>query len=217
MSNPKFNRVVKDKLFYCTYQYSVSFTLGELSCIRHLDHQLIDDIIQSRIKWRKNVRHASNVITDETVVKLHNLLDEILSISTDYKVVVSYNRGYLYTNDISIVDKFSVLSYLNNIKLTQAVVNRPLNTIKLKKSAHRHRSYFKCVKLEHKERDSIRDFLTAQQSDVRIGPALAHYFKGSHRLTLDHYFIDYSDPGIIVMLSLIKPNLIRKTLDIILA
>jgi hypothetical protein len=34
---------------------------------------------------------------------------------------------------------------------------------------------------------------------------------------LDHYFIDYSDPGIIVMLSLIKPNLIRKTLDIILA
>lgn len=221
MSNLKFKCVTKDKLFYNAYEYSIRFALQELSCIRHLDHDLINDIIQARKKWRGShtMRRLkfSREIDDNVVLQLHNMLDEILAIKSDYKLVIGHDTGYIYSNDLEVLEHFNQLSYLKNKKLNKVLVDRPLNTIKLKNPTYKHRSYFRCLKLDQKDREAIKSFLTVQKTEVRISPALTKYFLESHRLTLDHYFIDYNDSGIIVMLSLIKPNLVRKTLDIISA
>lgn len=220
MSSLKFKQVTKDKLFYNVFNYVVRFTLLELSCLRHLDHQMADDILTARAKWRKNIRASFGIdktITQENRDNLHKLLDEILAIKSDYKFVISHNTGYIYTNDLKVLDKFYNLDYVKRQQCSQAVVNRPLDTIKRKNPQHLHRSYLRFTKTSELERKSLLSFLQAQGKDVKISPAFNKFLHQDYKLTLDHYFIDYNDPGIIVMLSLIKPNLIRKTLAIIKA
>ena len=222
MSNLKFKQVYKDKLFFNTYKYVFKFYLEELSALRYLEHEKIDEIIQARRKWRTNAvrlgTKSHKAISEETVAKLHSLLDEVLSIETQHKLVISWNTGYLYTNDTKVIDKFDNLDYLFVKGYSEAVINRPLNTIKLKKPVHKHRSYFRFSKLESNEREAIKKFLEAQGAEVRMSPALQTFVnKSPYKIAMDHYFIDYNDAGILVMLSLIKPNLIRKTLDIIKA
>lgn len=220
MSNLKFKQVYKDKLFYNQYHYVVRFTLPEMSCLRHLDHSMADDILTARSKWRKTIRASFGIdktITDEIRESLHSLLDEMLAVKSDHKLVINYNTGYIYTNDKDVLKKFYNLDYVTNQQCSQVVVNRPLDTVKLKRSQYSKRSYFRFCKITDQERQAIRKFLQAQKSEVRISSALNVFLGQSYKLIMDHYFIDYNNEGIIVMLSLIKPNLVRKTLDIIVA
>ena len=221
-----FKLVVKDRLFYSQFEYCIRFHLEEVSCLRTLDHAQIDRMIERRIAWRSisQTMHSStpttvlsnqsNKITKTTVEKLHALAELLLTTPAAFKLVVSSFTGYIYTNDLSLIDTVSKLPGVCYPEYTRAVVGRPKNTIRLKDPRHQWRSYFKIGKLTAEQKTQLVNFL-ANQHTVRLSPALTQWVDLKFTRTQDYFFIDYNEPVWLTMLSLVSPGLIRKTLQII--
>lgn len=232
-SNQKFKQVVKDRLFYDQYQYCLKFQLDEVSCLKELNHQYIDIIIERRRQWREislqrwsssgwnNNKHIvtrrAKEITDNNVKDLHTLTDVLLRSRVDFKLVTSVNQAWIYTNDIKVINDVSQLEFLLEKQYTQAQINRPKNTIKLKDPKHRYRSYLKSIKLTEEEKVQLCNFFSNQAEHVRVSPALTEWFLGRFHRTQDYFFIDYNEDSWLLMLSLIKPSIIRKTVELIAA
>ena len=210
----------------------MSFHLDEVSCLRELNHQYIDVIIERRRQWReislqrwttaiqsnKNIitRRAKD-ITDETVVNLHTLTDVLLRSRVDFKLVTSVSTAWIYTNDVKLLETVSELNFLIQKTYNQAIVDRPKNTIKLKDPRHRYRSYLKSVKLTDEEKTHLCNFFQNQQGHARISPALTKWITERWHRTQDYFFVDHDNESWLVMLSLIKPSMIRKTVELIAA
>ena len=135
----------------------------------------------------------------------------------DFKLVTSVSSAWIYTNDVKLLEQVSELNFLICKAYTEAVVDRPKNTIKLKDPKHRYRSYLRSVKLTDEEKTQLCNFFTNQQSHARMGPALLNWMDERWHRTQDYFFIDHDDKSWLVMLSLIKPGMIRKTVNLIAA
>ena len=227
--NRQFKLVPKDRLFYNRFEYSIGFHLDELSCLRELDHDYIDVMIERRRSWRDIAQQRwqkanntfSNIltrrqkdITEETIKDLHTLAEMLLTTSADFKLVVSANQGYIYTNNCSLIDQLTDLECLTQKDYSRAVVTRPKNTIRLKNPKHAFRSYFKITKLTVEQKTHLTGFLLNQKT-VRLSPALDEWIVGPFNRTQDYFFIDHTEISWLTMLSLVRPGLIRKTMQII--
>jgi hypothetical protein len=227
----KFKSVFKDRLFYNQFEYCMNFYLDEVSCLRDLTHDSIDSMIEHRRVWRElarqrhaNLKHGIGQlrprikdITDDTVKNLHTLADILIDTQIPFKSVVSASHMWVYVNDITLLNQLSNLPELTQKFYNRAVVNRPKNTIKLKKSAYLYRSYLKLEKLSSEEKQQIVNFLRNQQDHVRLSPSLTHWLDHKFTRTQDHFFIEYTEPSWLTMLSLVRSGMIRKTLNIITA
>lgn len=228
--NLKFDLVAKDRLFYNQYAYSVGFDLAEAAVLKRLDHAAIRQGIERRRAWREHAlqRHASTKstfpwplgdrlreITQETEANLHTVCDLLLDTVHAYKLVTTGNTAWVYTNSLDLINELDQLDILANKSYTQALINRPADTIILKNSPHTARSYFRAVKLDVKDSQNLRSFLNLHKENIRISPALLAWLEDSKYRMADYFFIDYSGETWLTMLSLVRPGLIRKTIKII--
>jgi hypothetical protein len=106
---------------------------------------------------------------------------------------------------------------LRGKKYSEAVIDRPKNTIQLKNPRHQYRSYFKITKITSQQKNMLINFLTNQQSSIRISPALTTWTTSVFYRTQDYFFIDHNEMSWLTMLSLVHPGIIRKTLQIVAA
>jgi len=230
LTSPKFKPVKKDRLFYDRFEYCLGFFLDEVNCLRVLDHAHVDDMIQRRQQWREIAQQRWNQaskplatilsrrhkeITEKTVADLHRLTDVLLATTAEFKLVVSVNQGYIYTNDLTLIDQLDAMPELKYVTHSQAQITRPKNTIHLKKAKHLFRSYFKLVTLTAQQKDHLMDFLYNQRDQVRVSPALQRWIDLPFNRTQDYFFVDYDSENWATMLSLVQPGLIRKTMHII--
>lgn len=235
MTNPtrQFKTVAKDRLFYDQFEYCIGFHLDEVSALRELDHVRIDDLIQRRKTWREVAQqrwikgqrphgtvgtiltHRWRDITDQTQADLHSLADVLLTTATSYKLVVSVDQGYVYTTDLALIDQLDTMPELRHKTYTQARIIRPKNTIQLKNPSHEYRTYFRAIKLSRQEKQVLIDFLQNQQSHTRMSPGLKNWVHDPFTRTQDYFFVDHSTQSWLSMLSLVRPGIIRKTLQII--
>jgi len=228
----QFKPVPKDSYFYGKYRYCIAFTLDEANALKSLDHQYIDAIIERRILWREvaqqrwsggsqNFKHTIiskrwRAITDKTSEDLHDFAEILISTSVEFKLVTSVNNGWVYTNTVSLIKKLKNLDYLTDKDYTEAVVSRPKNTVKLKTPKHTHRSYLKSIKLSNQQKQNLINFFANQAEHVRVAPAFNKWLVESPYLrTQDYFFIDHIGESWLVMVNLIYPGLIRKTMEII--
>ena len=226
--NLKFKPIIKDRLFYDRYQYNISFQIDEASCLRELDHKYIDMMLDRRKAWREVaqqrrsrvspqtiVTRRRKEITDKTVKDLHTIADALLTAGVDFKLVVSVETAWVYTNNIDLIKQLDQLDCLTKKTYTQAQINRPKNTIRLKNPEHKHRGYFKRLKLTLDQKNQLINFFINQTGYVRLSPALVIWCDGQFLRTQDYFFIDYNEESWAVMLALIHPGLLRKTVDLI--
>jgi len=234
-SNLRFKPVIKDRLFYNRFEYSIGFTLQEANALRDLRHDQIDLTMQRRQEWieiahqrwhktgtilgrqHNIISRRRTEITDKTTEDLHELAELLLTTTADYKLVVSVNQGHVYTNDLNLIDQLNQLDFLTRKYYSQAQINRPENTIRLKNPQHQYRSYFKITKLTAGQKDQLMDFLHNQQDLVRVSPALQRWIDQPFNRTQDYFFVDYDTSSWLTMLALVNPGLIRKTMQIISA
>jgi hypothetical protein len=115
----------------------------------------------------------------------------------------------------SLFDQLDCLDGVERKSYSRAVINRPPNTIQLKNPKHNFRSYFKITKLTDVHKDHLMDFLHNQKDYVRVSPALQQWIDQPFNRTQDYFFIDHDGMSWLTMLSLVRPGLIRKTMQII--
>ena len=232
----KFKSVEKDRLFYDHFQYCISFGLAEISCLREqeLDRDRISLMLERRKQWRevaqqrwvtlgqKNnnsqqtiLTRRWNEITDEVEQNLYDFADILRNSGTDLKLVVSTDYGWVYTNSLELIGRLKLMRMLTGKKYSEAVVDRPKNTILLKNPRHRFRSYFKITKITSEQKNMLINFLNNQHSGIRIGPALAKWTTSAFYRTQDYFFVDHNEMSWLTMLALVHPGIIRKTQQIL--
>lgn len=229
---PKFSAVKKDRLFYDRFEYCIGFHLDEANCLRKLDHASIDDIIQRRQKWREIAqmrwingmqKHGTILgrrfqeITETTVAHLHALAEMLITNPTEFKLVVNLNQGYVYTNDLILINRLDRLPMLEYKTFTQAQIVRPKNTVALQKTKHKFRTFFKTMNLTAQQREHLENFLIGQSELIRISPALQRWIDQPFVRVQDYFFVDHDSETWLTMLNLVLPGLTRKTMHIITA
>jgi len=214
--------VSKDRLFFDQYEYCFNFKLEEMSALRELDHAYIDRELDYRSNWRSrnpnfggSWRGQRGEITAEHRTNCHTLCDYLLA-KQDYKLVIYNDWGYVYSSDLTMLRDMEQLSYLTPASMKQVKLDIPRDSILIKSSEHEWRSYFFAGRMTAEQKESLRNFL-ANQTDIRIGPGLKRFLSGSqkHHYINDNAFIDHNGQGIVLMLGLILPKAIRKTLKLI--
>jgi hypothetical protein len=231
LTTPQFKAVKKDRLYYDRFEYCLGFHLDEASCLRVLDHDHIDQVIANRKQWREiaqqrwlNGRQKHSIglsrqyrqeITEKTVADLHRLANVLIDATSEFKLVVSVSQGYVYTNDLALIDLLNHRPELANKTYTQAKISRPKNTIQLKCPRHVYRSYMQMTKLTAQQKQQLINFFHNQQDQVRLSPALKSWITQSFNRTQDYFFVDHDSLGWLTMLSLVQPGIVRKTMHII--
>lgn len=229
MTSLKFNTVQKDRLYYDRFEYSMGFYLEEVSCLRDLDHNKIEDMIQRRRVWREMARQrwrgqkAATIlgmahgreITDEVIENLHALAEMLITAPEDFKLVVSINQAHVYTNDILLINRLDRLPILQFKTFAQAQVVRPRNTVALKKPRHKFRTYFRLRILTSQQKDHLESFLNNHSAHVRVSPALREWLDMPFNRIQDYFFVDHDTETWLTMLNLVTPGVIRKTMHII--
>jgi hypothetical protein len=195
-----------------------------------LDHAAIDELIARKKEWRELAQqrwtmgrknHATIVrrrwqdITEKTMSDLHALARVLLGTTVEFKLVVSLNQGYVYTNDLVLLDQLESMPELAYKSYTQAQVARPKNTIQLRNSRYQFRSYFGMCKLTDEQKHVLKQFLITQSQHVRLGPALARWVNQSFTRTQDYFFVDHNTETWLTLLALVQPGIVRKTMHII--
>ena len=197
--------------------------MPEASVLRYLDHKRIDKAIRTRREWGERMMKTQGSwalswrrvqILEHHVIDLHAMCDFLLEDSRDRKIMISGDVVHLYTCDASLVKDVISLSYVKNASHKQIQVVGQPNTIQLKKPRHAWRSYFRQRQMTVEHKDNLVKFLTVQEN-VRLSPSMKWFLTSDHQTRMyDYYFVDHDDSGLITMLSLIVPGIIRRTLPI---
>jgi len=156
-----------------------------------------------------------NEITDQVEQNLHDFVDVLSDSGVEFKLVVSTDYGWIYTNNVVLIEQLKQLKILTSKSYTEAIVDRPKNTIRLKNSKHQLRSYFKTIKMTAQQKINLINFLNNQADTIRVSPALNSWIDGPFHRTQDYFFVDYDKELWLTMLALVHPGLIRKTQQII--
>ena len=223
-----FEKTSKDSLFYGQWQYAVSCDLTLAGCLRNrmFDHSQVLDHINMRKLWDEQwrlrtwnqnfVADRSTRYTIEDELNVLTVAEYLRGLKHDFKLVVTRDRIWLYANRPSVIKGLTRLNGVYNARYTEAVVDRPKNSIRIKNSPHEFRSYFRWKFLNDIEKDSLSQFLATQKDYVRVSPGLKRYLLGKNYLFLqEYYFIDYTGQQWLLMLSLINPGMLRKTVSIV--
>lgn len=223
-SNLKFKPQHSDKLFFGRWPYCVKARLAEVSVLRYgtYERTKIDAILDQRIEWRNTIRRrwakdflgSRTIITQAMRENLYDLAAIFQKVEHEHKIVVSSDCFWVYTDSIDFIKRLDDLPYLSHKKFVQIMIDRPPGTIKLKNPQHAYRSYMRCRKLDPNAKAKLQAFLSNYQ-DIRISPGLQDWLIGTYNNTMDYFFIDYNDAGWELMLGLVQPGLIRKTVQII--
>jgi hypothetical protein len=214
--------VSKDRPFYDQYDFVLCIKQAEISVLRSKSHAAIDMELDHRQSWRGQLgsrnfggswRSHQREITPEVRDNCHALLD-FLQKESGYKIWFSQDWAYVYSNELSFLRKVETLPYLTPVELRRAVVDQERNTVLVKKSVHSRRSYLRSWKPSESQADSLRKFL-ANQEDVRLSPSLQDWISNDRwHYVRENFFIDHDDDRIELMLALILPRPIRKTVTI---
>lgn len=218
----------RSSLWFGKYDWCVRSHLQEACALRTLDHEYIDRVIETRRRWSMRPigqpqpgswHHAwvKNQISDATQAALHEFCDFLLSDTRPRKIMVMGDWISVYTTDRSLTESISALPFLDPalISLHHVRQQGTPGAVNLKRSKYSYRSYFKHCTLDAAQKHNITNFLGAQ-TDLRISAALAHFLKQpNNRRMLDYHFIDHHDQSLLIMLNLVAPGLIRRTIPIV--
>jgi hypothetical protein len=218
----------RDRLFYDRYSHCLKATVEYAGCLRELTGDEDKDI--ANVIRRLHIRHAwsthfstSSTLSDfpkamnvhppeKTKNTLVNLTSA-LSRSKSHRLVIGYHTVYIYSNDVDWLKQLSKMP-LDNVKFTQAQVNTSKGSVLIKNSTHKHRTYFKQTLLTPQEKIFVANWLK-NQSDIRMSPGLEKYCSNGHTRTYGNFFFDHSDLKLLQMLTLVRPNLVRETRNIV--
>ena len=205
----------RDRLFFDQYQYRMQFRLRFAWCMRSLDHGDLDHRLTNyhdRYRAGANARYPSD---RETYIDLHNMCDLLRALPASCKIMIQYDQVFLYTNELGTLKHMSRVDYIDQLKIGEAVAVYPKDTVMLLNPVHQYRTFLKSRWWDLDTSARVKKFLLGRQDLFRIPAGFCEKLERPGRLaTRDHHFLDHNDPDLLLMLSLVCPGIINKTLPI---
>lgn len=220
----------RDRLFYDRWRYSAQFTLPRASLLRNgIERQQISNSIKRRAEWVKSLStslypyyYASSKlrfkpITPAEKQKLYRFSDVLCAYQGQFKLSVSVSYGTIFTSSLELIEKIHSDSPADVTCVNQAEISLPRDTIELKNSKYKLRSYLRSMNLSGVDKEYLSNFFKNNSEEIRISPGLTDFINSdsAYCRTWDYYFIDYNNQQWALMLNLVCPNIIRKTQTIV--
>jgi hypothetical protein len=215
-----------DRLFYDQYRYSLKLRMKDFSCLREMRKPLISlsdvtETVARRFEQRAklgywNYDRGVPVRNQVDLDCLSDLLTFLWPIRDQIKLVFSGDWGYIYSNNKSLLQQIGNKHYVHTYYIKEAVVDRPKDTILLKSSAYRFRSFLRERLWTWDDKNRVLAYLE-NQPDIKIGRGLQYWLKYETRWlwTRRYHYFDHNDEKIQLMLQLICPGIVRTTMPII--
>lgn len=208
-----FKPTLKDRLFYDKYTHALAFRLPAVHLARGWDHTELDNKIEFRNSggaygWR------NRPVSAEEASNLHNFIDVVGTLS-EHKIMLSFDYAYIYSNSITDLETLANLPYVLNPHPTYAVINRPRDTVLLTDPKYKYRTFFKERYLTENNMASLSKFLLNRKDCFSITEYLEkRLITGGNFYTMSHYFVDHNNMEDLVMLQIVCPGIVRKTMTI---
>lgn len=209
--------VERSQLFYGRYAYSLKFAMVNSFYMRKLGANIISNMYAVQ-HHRSYV--AQGEFSDPIVQQRYNdsvdLSKRLLDTKVDYIRQVYWGQQSIYSNDLDFLMTLYALPYVKKAEIRQALITRPKDVVQLRRSEHRYRSYFRERHYNDNEKQLMRDFLLSRLTYFKITPKLHQRLRGDHFFNqpLGYDFIDHDSEHDVLMLTMVVPNCIRKTLPI---
>ena len=215
---PRMTRVSRDRLFYDVYEYCVSFGMVEASALRGLNPERIDRVITMRRSFRSIITWSSEKklsITDQHVLDLHTLCTFLSQATESFKLVVSGDRAWVYAKDWEFLKTVAQSPGVIRPQYSRAIIDRPVDTIVLKNPCHAQRIYFREQAVSPGQKEQLIAFFNNHRDNVRLSPSLTKWLQWPTRRIYSYFFVDYDHNSWPLMISLVHPGLIRKTVQLL--
>jgi hypothetical protein len=202
----------RDRLYYRDYHYAANFYLQHAPALRSLTHNSINNYVSYRaganFTWMKPVDHVA-------IQKLRTVCDLFLGFQEPCKRLVYSNHVYFYTNCLEDLGSMANHPDITFFSATKADVCLPLDVVLLKEPKHKYRTYLKERWIPEGQTPVLRKFLLSRENLYSFTPTFKKRLIDWDRFyTRSHFFIDHDDPRDLLMLEMVVPGLIRKTMPI---
>ncbi len=206
----------RSTLYYRDYCYAMNFYIREAGALRVLDHKYIDRHVQSRYtspRWTN--RWGEPGPQPEQIANLHDMCDRLSALKEAHKKMVYSSHVYLYSSNLEDLESIANVPYIQLKEITRAQVSLPENVVLLKEPKRKFRTYLKDCWVPESQSPILRKFLLSRRDCYDFTPLFKSRLEHWDRFyTMSHFFIDHDDPKDLLMLELVVPGLIRKTLPI---
>ena len=205
----------RSRLYYNQYRYSVSFALPGAYRVRNYKNE--DTIIASVRHYNSNTANLTwgDPISDVQLANLLTVSRLLKTCSEPHKHISGYNWMYIYTNDVALLETVSQSPAVTDAKYSQAVVDLPSDVVVLKQSKYQYRTYFKSTSISTESSARVRNFLLDRTDCYKFTPGLRYMLETRKQMYFrDYYFVDHNDPGDMLMLAMVCPGIVRKTMPI---
>ena len=217
-----------DRLFYDQYLYSLKLRMKDFSCLREMRKPLVSlsDVqenvackFEQRANYNKFFNTSHRTAHDRNqfdLICLSDMLSFLWPARDQIKLVFSGDWGYIYSNNKDLLQQISDKKYVHTYYIKETVVDRPKDTILLKSSAYRFRSFLREQLWTMDDKNRMLTYLQ-NQPDIKIGRGFQHWLKYETRWlwTRRYHHFDHNDAKIELMLQLICPGIVRATMPII--
>ena len=205
----------RDRLYHRDYHYSAQFYLHSAAALRKLDHSKIDAYVAYRKESRGYYNGWREQVTSGDEQKLHNVCNLFLGFKEPFKLMVYSNHVYFYTSCFEDIESVANHPDVAHFQVTKADVCLPHDVVLLKEPKHKYRTYLKERWIPNEQTPVLRKFLLSRENLYGFTPLFKNRLSTWDRFyTMSHFFIDHNDPKDLLMLELVVPGLIRKTLPI---
>lgn len=207
------NKEDRDDLYYGRYQYQARFWLREASCLRELDHNKINAVIEWRRGW---LQYRREEMSEGAKENLHTVCDQLLALPNPYKKVIYQSYIYVYTNSVDDIIALST-GPMSLRGTTEVNITHPKDTIGLQNPRHKFRTYIRSHKPSPEQCENLALFISAAGTDIRPSPGLKEFLGPKNRRAWmsDYYFVDHNEMSMVTALALMNPKLVRKTMPIV--
>lgn len=197
--------------------------MQDIAAVKLGSHEKINEYMEHQ-EWRRKINYGGSwrwhtfrhPITPTTIGNCHTAHDNLKTIPQGYKLITSYDCGYLYLKDLDDAVDFLKSPGISVDQVKQVIVDRPKNSIVIKSAKHDFRTYFKNQRVETDQKTSLINFLK-NRTDIRLSPSMKEWITkyDSYRYMCDNYFIDHNNDGFLTMLTLVSPIKIKKTVTLL--
>lgn len=198
--------VPRDRLYYGQWSYCITWNFTFANLLRSLDLKIMD----RAIAWRNS--YYKDKIAQPQRAELYRAVDYLKSRSNPYRKVVSSNTIWFYTNtpnDFADIDSIKTGQLVSTAVIDVCL---PLNTLLRKDPTHKFRTYFHEVRLNLTQGENLKKYFVTRANTFRLSPSFCKMVYGKQLWTFNHYFVDHNDPGDALLIKLVCPGIIRKTM-----
>ena len=219
----------RDRLFFDQFQYALRCEIPHITAIRNYTGDFATDSVHTHrmLEMMKRWHSHVHVVDYEygtknrhmTPKERDNVLDFLSRLCAAPELIrtsVSGGVAYIYGNNLDFLTGLTDSDYIHSPEITEVYLDRPRDTVMLKKSNYQYRTYFRDCNITSENRQYLHNWIRNQQ-DIRVSPGLQEWLTNNWRNLYSNYFFDHNDIRLTQMLGLILPRALKATKTIVIA